>query len=199
MYVRSILALSVLAFSGLTSVARATDYTVDATHSHIGFTAKHMVSKVPGDFKDFSGTFSFDEKNPSSFKADFTIKVASIDTNEPKRDAHLKSPDFFDAEKFPEIKFTSTSLKAVGNKKYKLTGDMTMHGVTKPVTFDVEYLGSEKDPWGNAHAGFSAMTKIDRKDFGIVWNKTLDTGGLLVANEVGIQLDIDATPPAAKK
>jgi len=191
-----LIALSALSFA---TIAHASEYTVDQSHSHVGFTAKHMVSKVPGEFKDFSGTLNFDEKNPAAFKADFKIRTSSIDTNEPKRDAHLKGADFFDVEKFPEIKFESTALKAAGEKKYKLTGNMTMHGVTKPVTFDVEYLGAAKDPWGSTHAGFTAVTKIDRKDFGIVWNKMLDAGGLLVANDVGIQLDIDATPPAAKK
>jgi len=191
--------LVILGALSLATAAFAADYDVDPAHSHVGFTVKHLVGKVPGEFKDYTGKFSFDDKKPAIFSANFTIKTASISTGNEKRDEHMKSPDFFDVKKFPEITFVSTSFKSSGAKKYKLLGNVTMHGVTKPVTFDVEYMGAEKDPWGNMRAGFTATTKVDRKDFGIIWNKTLDSGGLMVGNDVSIELNIEATQTAAKK
>ena len=176
----------------MSAAAMATEYDVDSAHSHVGFTVKHLVGKVPGEFKDYTGKFNFDEKKPASFNADFEIKAASISTGNEKRDAHLKTAEFFDVEKFPNITFKGTAMKSTGAKKYKLMGDMTMHGVTKPVTFDVEYGGTAKDPWGNMRAGFTATTKLDRKDFGIIWNKTLDSGGMMIGNEVSIELDLEA-------
>jgi len=168
------------------------NYAIDNAHSTASFKIKHLVSKVAGSFKDFSGTFTFDEKNPKSFKGSFSIKADSIFTNEAKRDEHLKSADFFDTAKFPTLTFVAKELKSVGGKKYKLSGDFTMHGVTKAVTFDTEYLGAGKDPWGNDKVGFSATTRINRKDFGMVWNKVLDNGGILLGEEVEIDVQIEA-------
>lgn len=167
------------------------NYAIDGSHSAATFKVKHLMSKATGSFKDFSGTFTFDEKNPKSFKGTFTIKADSIFTNEAKRDEHLKSADFFDVQKFPTLTFDTQELKAAGRGKYKLLGQFTMHGVTKPVTFDVEYLGTGKDPWGNEKVGFSASAKINRKDFGMVWNKALDTGGFVVGDEVEIDVQVE--------
>jgi polyisoprenoid-binding protein YceI len=168
------------------------NYVIDAAHSSAGFKVKHLMSKTAGHFQDFSGSFTFDDSNPKNFKGAFVIKTASIFTNQPKRDAHLKSADFFDVEKHPEITFSPKEFKQAGKGRYKLTGDMAMHGVTKAVTFDVEYLGGGKDPWGNEKVGFTASTKINRKDFGLTWNKVLETGGLLVGEEVEIEVQVEA-------
>ena len=193
----TIAALGVVA--GLQSAAFAADYTVDPGHSRIGFTVRHIVSKVSGEFKDVSGNFSFDEKKPAAAAGSFEAKTDSISTNNDKRDTHLKSPDFFDAQKFPKLTLTNVKLSANGSKKYKLSGDLTMHGVTKPVVFDMEFLGADKDPWGGTRAGFTAKTHINRKDFGLSWNKTLESGGLLVGDEVEITLDVEGVQAAPKK
>jgi polyisoprenoid-binding protein YceI len=181
------------------SAASASTFTVDPSHSQIGFSIRHLVSKVQGKFDDFSGTFTFDAKNPAEFKGTFTAKTASIDTGTAKRDEHLKSGDFFDVQKFPEMTFVASTLKPAGKNKYKLAGDLTMHGVTKPVTFTLEYMGQAKDPWGNERAGFSATGKLNRKDFGLIWNKTLETGGLMVGDEVEVTFNAEAVQdkPAA--
>ena len=171
--------------------AFAAEYKVDPGHSRVGFEIKHLFSKVPGKFNEFEGTVSFDEKKVAASKVDFTIKTASIDTDNEKRDGHLKGADFFDAEKNATITFKSTKVTGSG-KKFKLAGDMTLHGVTKPVVFDVEHLGTDKDPWGTTKAGFTAKSKIKRKDFGIVWNKTLDSGNLLLGDDVELNLAIEA-------
>jgi polyisoprenoid-binding protein YceI len=174
------------------ATAHAAEYNVDPSHSHIGFTVSHMVSKVKGQFKDFSGSFSFDPKTASEATGKFVAKTDSISTDNEKRDAHLKSPDFFDAKKFPEVTLTNVKISPAGDNKYKMTGDLTLHGVTKPQTFDLEYNGTAKDPWGGTRAGFSAMGKLNRQDFGLNWNKALDNGGLLVGNEVAIELQVEA-------
>jgi len=168
------------------------NYTIDNAHSTASFKIKHLVSKVAGSFKDFSGTFAFDEKNPKAFKGSFSIQADSIFTNDAKRDEHLKGADFFETAKFPTLTFLVKELKSVGGKKYKLSGDFTMHGVTKAVTFDAEHLGAGKDPWGNEKVGFSATAKINRKDFGMVWNKVLDNGGILLGDEVEVDVQVEA-------
>lgn len=168
------------------------DYTVDKDHSRLGFKVRHLVGKVDGEFKDFEGTFSFNEKKTADSKVKVTAKAASIDTNNEKRDAHLRGPDFFDTEKFQSLSFESKKVTAEGKGKFKLEGDLSIHGVTKPATFEVEYSGSAKDPWGNIRTGFSAQTKINRKDFGLVWNKALDTGGVMIGDDVSINLEIEA-------
>lgn len=187
--------LSLLALFAV-SAAQAADYDVDASHSNVDFKIRHMMSKVNGNFGKFSGTFSFDAKKPEASKGVFTVEAASINTNNEKRDGHLKGEDFFNIGKFPTLTFTTTGFKKAG-KGFAMTGDLTLLGVTKPVTFNVEYLGAGKDPWGNSKAGFSATGKINRKDFGMVWNKALDAGGVLLGDEVEIALNIEAAEKAA--
>jgi polyisoprenoid-binding protein YceI len=176
--------------------AQAADYMIDSAHSSANFKIKHLVSKVSGGFNDFSGEFSFDENNPKSFKGEFMIKTASINTNNAKRDEHLRSDDFFGAEKNPVLTFKARELKSVGKGKFKLIGDFTMRGVTKPATFDVEYMGAGKDPWGNDKVGFSAVSKINRKDWGMSFNKVLDAGGFMLGDEVEIDIQIEGNGKA---
>lgn len=199
------LLLAVSGFLAATSV-NATEYGFDKAHSHVGFSVKHILSKVPGEFKDYDGTFSFDPANPTAGKIDVTIQTASISTDNEMRDHHLQSPDFFDAAKYPTIKFKSTGVaKGDGDNKYEAMGNLTIHGVTKPVTLDVEYLGADTMPMnkdGSMAAnivGFSATTTIDRRDFGLVWNKTLASGNLMVSNDVAISLDVAGMDKASLK
>lgn len=199
-----ILAVAALILSS--SALRAEVYDIDASHSQVGFRIKHLVGRVPGRFTKFSGTIEFTAGKPETWKVDAKIDPASINTDNEKRDGHLKAPDFFDVAKHPEMSFKSTKVTAVKGETAKLHGDLTMHGVTKPVVLDLELGGTAKDPWGNQKAGFSATGKINRKDFGIVWNKTLDTGSLMLGEEVEVSLDIEAQvakpsekKPAAKK
>jgi polyisoprenoid-binding protein YceI len=187
--------LSLLALF-IVSAAQAADYDVDASHSNVDFKIRHMMSKVNGNFGKFTGTFSFDAKKPEAAKGVFTVEAASINTNNEKRDGHLKGHDFFNVGKFPTLTFNTTGFKKAG-KGFSMSGDLTMLGVTKPVTFNVEYLGAGKDPWGNSKAGFSATGKINRKDFGMVWNKALDAGGVLLGEEVEITLNIEAAEKVA--
>ncbi len=147
---------------------------------------------VGGKFRDFTGTINVDRVKPESSSVEFTIQVASIDTSEPKRDEHLKSPDFFDVAKQPTITFKSTSVKAAGKDVYEVTGQLTMRGVTKTITLPVAFLGEGKDPWGNEKAGFEVQATLNRKDYGIVWNKTLDQGGVLLGDEVKVQISVEA-------
>lgn len=167
------------------------EYVVDSAHSSVNFVVRHMISKTRGQFNDFEGAFSFDSKKLDASKVSFMAKAASIDTNNQKRDEHLRSGDFFDVEKYPTLSFASRKLTPKGKNTYKLDGDLTIHGVTKPVSFEVEYSGEDKDPWGNVKAGFSAATKVNRKDFGLTWNKALDSGGIVVGEEVEIRLEVE--------
>ena len=180
-------------------MAQAKEYKVDPSHSNIGFTIRHLVSKVSGEFKDVEATLQFDVAKPSDAKLTASVKAGSINTNNEKRDNHLKSADFFDVEKFPALTFESKKISAAGRGKYKMTGDLTIHGTTKPVTFDVEYLGEANDPWGMTRAGFTGSTKVNRKDFGMSWNKALDQGGVLLGEEVTINLNIEGILQGAEK
>ena len=168
-------------------------YSIDPAHSVADFKVRHlMVSNVRGEFSGVTGIVSFDPQNPANSKIDAIIPAATIQTRDAQRDAHLKSGDFFDVEQFPEIKFVSTRVARNSDEEYKVTGDLTIHGVTKTVTLDVEGPTPEvKDPWGNVKAGASAKTKVNRKDFGLVWNVALETGGVLVGEEVSIHLDLE--------
>jgi len=172
-----------------------TTYTIDPAHSVADFKVRHlMVSNVRGEFSGVTGTVQFDAENPANSKVEATIPVGSIQTREPQRDTHLKSADFFDVENFPQIKFVSTKVAKEDDEEYKVTGDLTIHGVTKEVTLEVEGPAPEaKDPWGNRKSGASAKTKINRKDFGLVWNMALETGGVLVGEDVQIHLDLELT------
>ena len=185
--------LAVFLFIGLLArPACAATYTVDPDHSSVEFKVKHLFSNVKGVFKKFEGTLDYEAGKPESWKTSGTIDVTSVDTNESKRDKHLQSADFFDVEKFPSIEFHSTAVKDAAETGAKLEGVLKMHGVEKPVVLDVTINGVGKDPWGNVRAAFSATTRLNRKDFGINWNQTLDNGGVLVGEEVDILLEIEA-------
>ncbi|MFN8093711.1 MAG: YceI family protein [Vicinamibacteria bacterium] len=180
----------------------ADTYQFDKSHTTVGFSVRHIVTNVGGKFQDFSGTIQVDKAKPESSSVEFTIQAASINTNEPKRDEHLKSPDFFDVANNPTITFKSTSVKPAGKDAFEVTGNLTMRGVTKQVTLPVTFLGEGKDPWGNEKIGFELSTVLNRKDYGINWNKTLDAGGVLVADEVKVQISVEANkvkPQAASK
>lgn len=202
--IRILVSISVLVASGL---VQAADYKIDPAHSNLQFTIRHLVSRVSGSFNDFGGDFSFDPHHLDATKLVAKVNVASINTGNEKRDGHLKSPDFFDVAKHPTMNFVSRKLEADGANKYKLSGDLTLHGVTKPVVLDVEFLGEGTDPQGGKRAGFVATGKINRKDFGINWNKTLDSGGVVLGEDVTLNVNIEAAqdsghsaaPAAAKK
>ena len=183
----------------LAAGARAETYVLDTAHTVVGFKATHVIGKVPGRFTKFTGSFVYDPKHPKLWSAEAQIDPSSIDTDNAKRDAHLKSPDFFDVAKCPAMTFKSTKVTDVRGKHAKLHGDLTMHCVTKPVVLDLEIEGVAKDPWGNVEASFTATGKVNRKDWGISWNKTLDNGGLLVGDEIAIELDVTGNPKPAQK
>ena len=169
-----------------------TIWKVDPVHSKVIFSVSHMViSEVSGRFNDFEATIVQTKDDLSDSKLIATIKTKSIDTDNEGRDKHLRSADFFDVEKYPEMTFTSKSFEKTGKDTYKITGDLTMHGATKPVVLETKFNGTMNDPWGNTKAGFKAETKVNRKDFNIVWNKTLEVGGLLVGDEVEITINIE--------
>lgn len=170
---------------------QAETFAIDASHSEVGFQVRHLVSQTRGRFNDFAGTIDLDPKNLANSSVDFKIKATSIDTNVADRDKHLRGADFFDVEKYPEITFKSRSIKAAGNDTYNVTGTLTMHGVSKDITLPVTYLGQAKDPWGNTRAGFEAATTLNRKDFGIVWNKALDAGGAMLGDDVKISINLE--------
>ncbi|PPA70649.1 YceI family protein [Jeotgalibacillus proteolyticus] len=168
-------------------------WAVDSAHSSVDFSVKHMmISKVKGSFQDFSAEVEADVNDLTSAKINFTIDVSSIDTRSTDRDNHLRSADFFEVEKYPSITFNSTKATKVGDDEYELTGNVTIKDVTKEETFKVEYEGSGKDPWGNEKIGFSVDGKLNRKDYGLTWNQALETGGVLVGEDIKINLQIQA-------
>jgi polyisoprenoid-binding protein YceI len=168
-------------------------WSIDTSHSEILFRVRHMmISNVRGQFKSFSGTIDINEDNPAASAVAVSIDVASIDTRDEKRDGHLKSGDFFDAEQFPTITFTSTSIEVTGSNAGKIHGDLTIKGVTKPVVLDATFVGKAKSPWGTTSAGFNASTTINRTDFGLTWNVALETGGILVGEEITIDIELEA-------
>ena len=185
---------SVLAF---TAGAQATPqtYEIDPVHSRVEFLIRHMFSKVTGDFTKFQGRIVYDPAAPSASSVRAEIDAGSINTASERRDGHLRSPDFFDAAKFPTITFTSGTITPAADGRLKVEGSLTMHGVTKPVVLDAAFLGSGPDLDGVPRAGFEASTKLDRKDFGILWNETLDQGGTLLGDDVTINLQIEAVVP----
>lgn len=189
--VRSVLAIS--AFLGLTfNVFAQGTYMIDPTHSSVGFAVKHLgVSTVKGQFNEFEGTIQFDETQPGALAVDVTVQVASIDTNQPKRDDHLRSADFFGVEQFPQITFKSVNVNKEG-ERYLVEGDLTIHGVTKRVTIPLEIAGPVKSPAGEQIIGLTGETTINRQDFGVSWSKNLDTGGLVVSDEVRILVEVEA-------
>lgn len=166
---------------------------IDNAHSEIGFKVRHMmISNVRGQFQSFRGSVDLDEANPVNSAVEVEIDAASISTNQADRDAHLRSPDFLNAEEFPTITFKSTRVEQTGANEAKLHGDLTIHGVTKPVTLDVEYHGQHPSPLGPMiSAGFSAETTINRKDWGLSWNVPIETGGVLVGEEIKIGIELE--------
>jgi polyisoprenoid-binding protein YceI len=168
-----------------------TKWKLDPAHSEVTFKVKHMmITNVTGHFTEFSGEVDVDNEDFSHAEIQFTAKATSVDTHAEQRDGHLRSPEFFDAEKYPEIKFKSTSYEKVSGSDYKLKGDLTIRDVTKNITLDVEYGGTQKDPWGNLKAGFTVNGKLNRKDFGLNWNAVLETGGVMVSDEVRIHCEV---------
>lgn len=190
-----------LALAAVSAFAAET-YVVDKAHSEAKFEVSHLVSRVSGKFNDVSGKITGDPADAAGSSVEFTIKAASIDTGNEGRDKHLRTPDFFDTDKFPEITFKSTAIKPTAKKNlYEVTGDLTMRGVTKRVTLPVEFRGFGKDPSGNTRAGFTAKTTLNRKDYGINWNRTFDEGGVVLGDDVDVVVNIEApkqkpAPPA---
>ncbi len=187
---RSVL-VSVVFLAALPLFAAET-FVVDKTHSATEFKIRHMMTYVGGKFTEFAGTINVDRANPTNSSVEFTIQPASVDTATPDRDQQLRGPDFFDVEKYPTISFKSTKIVPTNTKDtYAVTGDFTMHGVTKRITMPVAFLGFGKDPWGNERAGFELETTLNRKDYGINWNKALDQGGFLLQDDVKISINLE--------
>jgi polyisoprenoid-binding protein YceI len=180
-----------------TTAIATTTYSLDKAHSELTFQVRHLLTKVRGRFSDFSGTIEYDEENPERSLVNVEVQAASIDTNERDRDAHLRSGDFFEVENIPTLSFRSTRIQRTGDDAFAVTGDLTIHGVTRSVTFDASLLGTAKDPWGNERIAFEAETTINRKDFGLTWNAALETGGFLVGDEVAIAVSVQAVPARA--
>lgn len=179
--------------SEATGLAAATGtWAIDPSHSTIGFSVRHaMIAKVRGSFGEFEGSFTIDGADLAASSATVTITAASIDTSSADRDAHLKSADFLDVENFPQLTFTSTGVSVQG-PNVSLTGDLTIRGIARPVTVEYEYVGTSQDPWGNQRIGFEGSAKISRKDFDLTWNAALETGGVLVGDEITLILDVEA-------
>jgi polyisoprenoid-binding protein YceI len=169
-----------------------TQWKLDPTHTHVEFSAKHlMITTVKGRIADVEGTIYIDENNPTKSTVEAVLDAKSIDTRTDQRDNHLRSADFLDVEKYPQIKFRSTRIEG-DRDEFKLTGDLTIRDVTKPITLDVKFEGQQKDPWGGERVGFSATGKFDRRDYGLTWNVVLETGGLTVGNDIKIAIEVEA-------
>jgi polyisoprenoid-binding protein YceI len=169
---------------------------VDPAHSSVGFRVKHlMIATVKGRFTDFAGTF--EAREDGALEASGTIQAASIDTDEPKRDEHLRSADFFEAARYPEISFVSTEITPTGDTGFHVVGELTIRGITKPVELSGSVEGVGRDPWGNDRVGLELRGEIDRSDFGLTWNQALETGGVLVGDKVKLEIDLSAVKPAA--
>jgi len=198
-FARLILSAALLATATLPSFAQATTWQIDPAHSAAQFAVRHlMISNVKGEFSKVTGMVNLDEKDLSKSSVEVTIDTTTVNTREPKRDAHLRSPDFFDVEKYPTMSFRSKRITPVGEGKFKMTGDLTIRSVTREVTFDVEGpTPAIKDPWGNARAGATATARINRKDFNVLWNAAMDGGGVVVGDEVTITVDLEMFKKAA--
>ena len=183
-----LLLIAVLATTGF---AAAGTYTIDQAHSDVSFKVRHLVSKTAGQFTEFLGSIVADFENLDASSVEFTIDAASIDTQNEDRDKHLRSEDFFNVETFPEIIFTSSKITKSGEQSFAVTGTLTMHGVAKTVTLPVTFLGKIKGPRGGTVAGWEIETTLDRKDFGIIWNRALDAGGMILGDEVEITINLE--------
>ena len=196
------LSLTALSLALVAGTVQAETYNVDKAHSEVLFSVRHMgVSRVTGRFNDFTGVVNGDPAKPGESSVEFTIKAASIDTNDAGRDKHLRSADFFDVEKFPEITFKSSKIAAKGAGKFDVSGTLTIHGVSKEVTLPVIMAGPIPDGRGGQKVGFETATVLNRKDYGISWNKALDAGGVVVSDEVQVDISFEANqakPEAAK-
>lgn len=187
--VRNLLVLALTALPLFAQDAAPEAWTVDKGHSTATFKIRHFTSNVVGQFRDFEGSINIDRANPAKSNVEFTIQAKSIDTGSERRDNHLRGADFFDVEKFPTITFKSTAVAAKSKNSFDVTGDLTMHGVTKRVTLPVTFLGFMKHPRGEK-GGFEIETTLDRKDYGITWNRVLDEGGVLLGDEVKVEIDL---------
>ena len=188
-----LIGVPILFLAGVTTVPAGT-LTIDTDHSTVGFSVRHLFTRVNGRFQSFEGTLEYTEHDVALSKVSVTIQAASVNTDVEARDKDLRSKRFFDADQFPTLDFTSTSVSPGSNGKFKVRGFLTMHGVKKKVVLEAEFLGKGKDPWGNLRYGFHASTTVSRKEFGMQWNEVLETGGVLVGDEVTINLDIEAVP-----
>ncbi|HSM92356.1 MAG TPA: YceI family protein [Anaeromyxobacteraceae bacterium] len=181
-----------LALAPALALGQAGTWSIDPAHTHAGFAVRHMViSNVRGELGKVEGTLTLDEKDVTRSKVEATIDVAGVNTREPKRDDDLRSENFFDVAKYPTMTFKSTKVEKAGKDGLKVTGDLTMHGVTKPVVLKVKTTPEVKDPWGMVRRGFSATTRVDRRDFGITWNKVLEGGGAIVGNDAEIEIEAE--------
>ena len=176
----------------MTTTTATRTYKIDKSHSEAIFQVRHLLTKVRGRFTDFEGAIDYNEAAPEQSSVHFAINATSIDTAEPDRDKHLRSADFFEVDKYTQITFVSKRITKRGSETFDVTGDLTMHGVTKEIVLPVAHLGKAKDPWGNERLGFEAETTINRKDYGLHWNAALETGGFLVGDDVKISLQIQA-------
>ena len=184
--------LLALSLSAATPALAADTYTVDKDHSQATFQVRHLFSKTRGRFSDFGGTIRMDEKEIARSSVEFRIRSASIDTDNEKRDQHLRGADFFDVEKHPEIVFKSDKIRKVGKDRYQVSGTLSMRGVSKAIVLPVTFGGAGKDPWGNTKAGFATEITLNRKDFGMVWNAALDNGGVVLGDEVWVTVELEA-------
>jgi polyisoprenoid-binding protein YceI len=199
-----LLALGVTLALASSAAAKPQVFAIDPVHSRVGFTVRHFFTKVSGNFTQFQGQVSYDSDSPAGSGIRAEIDAASITTQNDRRDKHLKSSDFFDVEKFPKITFTSTKVTVAEGGNLLVEGDFTMHGVTKPVTLTVSFIGSGLGGQGEMRAGFEATTRLNRKDYGVLWNRTLDQGGTMLGDDVDIAIAVEGvspppTPPAAKE
>lgn len=187
------LAAALAVFAATAPTSHATEiYAIDNNHSSVTFKVRHLVGKSAGRFDEFSGTIVVDREDLTKSTVEFTIDATSIDTDNEDRDGHLKTEDFLHVEKFPTIMFKSSKIEKAGEGKFSVTGDFTLHGVTKSITLPVDVLGFGPSPWGKGAAGFETSFIINRKDYGIIWNKTLDAGGLMLGDDVEINITIEA-------
>jgi len=197
MSLHRLFAPALLAVAAAPALAADT-FVIDHTHSQASFQVRHLFSSVRGRFTTFEGTIAMDAAKPEASSVTFTIDAGSIDTDNADRDRHLRSSDFFDVENHPTITFTSEQVKATGKDSYAVTGTLTMRGVSKTITLPVAYLGAGNDPWGNSRAGFSTAITLNRKDYGINWNKALDNGGVLLGDSVAVAVELEAVKQAPK-
>ncbi|WP_255952159.1 YceI family protein [Streptomyces odontomachi] len=184
--------------TGVDAAALTGDYTIDAAHSSLGFTARHaMVTNVKGSFAEFEGTLHLDGADPTASNASFDVRMDSITTGSAERDAHLKSSDFFDIEQYPTMTFRSTEAEALGGTSYRITGALSILGTTKPISIDLEFNGYAKDPFGNERVGFEGTGELLRSEWGLTWNAALETGGVLISDRIKLNFDLSAIKQTA--